>query len=160
MGQIGGRQISAQTQRTTTATRRARSVRRPLVFVALFSAAMIGAVLNSLPLVGLVGAVAALVNAHSRAKRRAAKAALLATIAALAWVPVIGLIGADARLAYCAPVVGGSVSLIAHLRDRTRRRRRRTSSVFEAPPGEELHRPPPRFPPPPDSDRSKNGSDR
>jgi hypothetical protein len=123
------------------------------VFVALFSAAMIAAVLNSLPLVGLVGAAAALVNAHSRAKRRAAKAGLLATIAALAWVAVIDVIGADARLAWCAPVVGGSVSLIFHLRDRTRRRRRRTSSVFEAPPGEELHRPPSRFPSPPYSDR-------
>jgi hypothetical protein len=87
-----------------------RALKRRLVFVALVSAALTAAALNSLPLLALIGAVAALVNAHSRAKRRAAKAALLATTSAVLWVGMNNVLEVDARAAYCAPLIAAALA--------------------------------------------------
>jgi hypothetical protein len=99
-----------------------RSARTRALKLAIFTAAMIAAVLGSLPLLALVGAASALLTAHTRVKRRAAKAGLWAAAGSLVWVALVGGLHAGRGWALVGTVLAGAIAIV--LNRPTRRRRR------------------------------------
>lgn len=115
-------------QRSVDSSDRTRALK-----LAIFTAAMIAAVLGSLPLLAFVGAASALLTAHNRVKRRAAKAGLWAAAVSLVWVALVGGLHAGRGWALVGTVLAGAIATVLN---RPRRRRRRDPRPL-GPPGED-----------------------